>query len=105
MDNHTIYAASVRQLNGIIAERDALAVALAAKSEQVAGLLAEREALRAQRDGLQTTLTAARDTLDKWRRAYYGDLPAPTVRWEVSAARDDAIDDGPDAFEDVGGAQ
>ena len=49
---HMIYAASVRQLNGVIAERDALAAALAAKQEQIAGLVAERNALREQVAGL-----------------------------------------------------
>ena len=86
MDNHTIYAASVRQLNGVIAERDALTVALAAKSEQVAGLIAERAELREQ-------LAVARGT----------------VVISVSSVRDDALDDDdddePDHFEDVGGGQ
>ena len=84
MDNHTIYAASVRQLNGVIAERDALTVALAAKSEQVAGLVAERAELREQ-------LAVARGT----------------IVFNVSAVRDDALDDDdePDHFEDVGGSR
>jgi hypothetical protein len=37
-----------RQMNGVIAERDALAAAVAAKTEQVAGLLDERQVLRAR---------------------------------------------------------
>jgi len=88
VDNHTIYAASVRQLNGVIAERDALAAALAAKQQQVDGLVAERDELRGQ-------LAVAR---------YLADVPAP-VTFEVSSVRDDALDDddGPDPMEDVGG--
>jgi hypothetical protein len=68
MSEYSVYAATVRQMNGVIAERDALAAALAAKTEQVAGLLDERKVLREQ-------LVAARDTADKWRRAYIGDIP------------------------------
>ena len=49
MSEYSVYAATVRQMNGVIAERDALAAALAAKTEQVAGLLDERQVLRAQR--------------------------------------------------------
>lgn len=96
MDNHTIYTASVRQLNGLIAERDALAVALAAKQEQVAGLVAERDELRDQ-------LTTARALAVRWRRAYCGD-GSESVVFEVSSVRDDALDDDdePDLMEDVG---
>lgn len=71
---HLIYAASVRQLNGVIAERDALAAALAAKTEQVAGLLEERQALREYNLALVTELTDARATAEKWRRAYSGEV-------------------------------
>ncbi len=67
MSEYSVYAATVRQMNGVIAERDALAAALAAKTEQVAGLLDERTELRAK-------LTDARATADKWRRAYVGDI-------------------------------
>ena len=48
MSEYSVYAATVRQMNGVIAERDALAAALAAKTEQVAGLLEERAVLRAR---------------------------------------------------------
>ena len=43
-------------MNGVIAERDALAAALAAKTEQVAGLLDERQVLRAQRATLSAVI-------------------------------------------------
>ena len=33
MSEYSVYAATVRQMNGVIAERDALAAALAAKTE------------------------------------------------------------------------
>ncbi len=89
MDNHMIYAASVRQMNGLIAERNALFAALTAAHEQVAGLLAERELLRAESDELRTQLTIARTTI-----------------FEVSSVRDDALDDDePDHFEDCGGSR
>jgi cell division protein FtsB len=48
MSEYSVYTATVRQMNGVIAERDALAAALAAKTEQVAGLLDERKVLRAR---------------------------------------------------------
>jgi hypothetical protein len=117
---YDIYESTKTQIDGLCAERVALSAQIAglvgerqAHLQQIAGLLAERQLLRDERDalreintGLRATLTAARDTLDKWRRAYYGDIPAPSVRVEVSAARDDALDDdGPDAFEDLGGAR
>lgn len=60
-------AAKQRQIDGVIAERDALAAALAAKTERVAGLLEERAVLREK-------LTDARATAEKWRRAYTGDI-------------------------------
>ena len=83
MYNHTIYATHVRQLNGLIAERDALTVALAAKQQQVDGLVAERNELCEQ-------LAVARGT----------------IVFEVSSVRDDALDDdGPDPMEDCGGSR
>ena len=54
---HTMYESHVRQLNGVIAERDALLLAIAAKTEQVAGLLEERALLRAEIDALRTANT------------------------------------------------
>lgn len=111
MSEYSVYAATVRQFAGVRAERDALAAALAAKTEQVAGLLEERDDLRAwiieassafRFDGgtdtleealglvrmchegaaaltenaeLRAKLTAARDTADKLRRAYIGEIP------------------------------
>ena len=45
---HMIYAASVRQIAGLEAERNALVLANAAKQEQVDGLLEERKTLRDQ---------------------------------------------------------
>jgi hypothetical protein len=99
MDNHMIYTATAHQIAGMELEREA-------HLQQIASLVQERNALREINAGLRVTLAAARDTLDKWRRAYYGDIPAPTVRLEVSAVHDDAIDDdGPDAFEDIGGSR
>ena len=52
-----IYAASVRKLNRVIAERDALVSALAAKQAQVDGLLAERAVLRAEIDDCRETIS------------------------------------------------
>jgi hypothetical protein len=109
---YDIYESTKTQIDGLCAERVALTAqitGLVAEREahltQINGLVAERDALKAQRDGLQITLAAARSTLDKWRRAYYGDIPAPKVRFEVSAVSDDALDDGPDPLEDLGGTQ
>ena len=68
-----------QQIAGVIAERDALAAALAAKAEQVAGLVAERDALRVQVASLQAELADACNTLDRWRRAYYGDGGADDI--------------------------
>lgn len=88
---HMIYAASVRQLAGLEAERNALVLANAAKQEQVDGLLEERDALREQAAELQAKFDAlqlaeqraiygleetekllvkARAIAEKWRRAY-----------------------------------
>jgi len=58
---HTMYESHVRQLNGVIAERDALLLAIAAKSEQVAGLLAERALLRAEIDELRKRETGSHE--------------------------------------------
>jgi hypothetical protein len=117
---YDIYESTKTQIDGLCAERVALMAqitALVAEREahlsQIAGLVAEREAhlaqiagLAAERDalselnaGLRDTLTAARSTIDKWRRAYYGDIPAPTVRFDATAVSDD----GPDPLEDLGG--
>jgi hypothetical protein len=67
---HLIYAAAVKQIAGLVAERDGLLTVVTAKQAQVDALLAEREALREQCAGLKITLDAARGTLDAWRVAY-----------------------------------
>lgn len=81
---HTIYTAAVRQLKGVIDERDALAAALQAKSEQVAGLLEERALLRAEIDELRTANT------DPFDLACLDDGTA--YAFEVSAATDDGAE-------------
>ena len=82
---HAIYAASVRQLNGVIAERDALVIALAAKQAQVDGLLAERAILRAEIDELRTANT------DPFDLACLDDGTA--YAFEVSAVTDDGAEE------------
>jgi hypothetical protein len=83
---HMIYAASVRQLAGVLAERDALMGVIAAKQAQVDALIAERTTLRDQ-------LRAARAMSDKWRRAYIGDVAVDTALvFEVSAVTDDGAE-------------
>lgn len=47
MNEHQMALYTQRQIAGLIAERDALVLALAAKQEQVDGLVQERDELRA----------------------------------------------------------
>jgi hypothetical protein len=68
LTDHRILLVVQRQVAGLVAEK-------AAQQTQIDALVLERDALIEQRDGLQVALTAARETLDKWRRAYYGDHP------------------------------
>ena len=89
MSEHTIYTATVKQLTGLLAERDALTAALAAKQDQVDGLLEERAVLRAM-------LTSARNTLEMWRLAYAQRRDSDDeidVLFEVSAATDDGAEE------------
>jgi chromosome segregation ATPase len=67
---HLIYAASVKQIAGLVAERDALMTVVAAKQAQVDALLGERAALQEQARGLKITLESARRTIDAWQRAF-----------------------------------
>lgn len=59
MSEHSVLLAVQRQVQGLIAERDAM-------REQIAGLVAERDALRVE-------LEQARQTAARWRRAYAGE--------------------------------
>jgi hypothetical protein len=62
---HMIYDSAVKQLTGVLAERDALMDVIAAKQAQVDALRSERAALRNQ-------LQDARAMSDKWRQSYLG---------------------------------
>jgi hypothetical protein len=64
---HMIYAATVKQIAGLEAERDAHLL-------QIEGLLEERNALRDQNLALVTKLAEARQTAEMWRRAYSGEV-------------------------------
>ena len=83
---HMIYAASVRQLTGLIAERDALMAVVAAKQAQVDALLDERKALRTEIDELRTANTDPFD-LACLDAGNLGD-----VAFEVSAVTDDGAE-------------
>lgn len=63
-----ILLAVQKQVEGLVAGK-------AAQQTQIDALVAECNALIEKCDGMQIALTAARETLDKWRRAYYGDHP------------------------------
>jgi cell division protein FtsB len=83
---HTIYESAIRQLNGVLAERDALMDVITAKQAQVDALLTEREALRAHIEEL-------RAIADKWRRLYVEVQASPgEVIFEVSAVTEDGAE-------------
>ena len=56
-----------------------MATALEMEKEQYTELVTERDALRVQVTSLQAELADACNTLDRWRRAYYGDGGADDI--------------------------
>jgi hypothetical protein len=72
-----------QQIAGLVAERDALVVALAAKQQQIDGLVAERALLRAEIDELRTANT---DPFD------LASLDDGGIIFEVSAVTDDGAE-------------